>query len=89
MRERFGIGTARHMRRIKRTLQTDTVTLETVHSLLEQVLAGRRHSRDVVLVPFNGSVDSLEDLLDGVGDLCADTITGDKRYLQFISRIWC
>lgn len=46
------------------TLQTDFVSLQAVHGLLEEGLSRRGHTRDVVLLPFNGSVDVLEDLLD-------------------------
>jgi hypothetical protein len=46
------------------TFETDFVPLKTLHSLLEQGLAGRGHSRHIVLLPLNGSVHMLEDLLD-------------------------
>lgn len=63
------------------TLETDTVAPQTLHSLLEEVLALGRHARDVVLLPLNGSVDVLEDLLHGVRDLVTDTISGDEGHL--------
>ena len=65
-----------------RTLETDPVAPQTLHSLLEENLALGGHAGDVVLLPLNGSVDILEDLLDGVGNLLADTITGDEGDLR-------
>lgn len=67
------------------TLQADTVALETLHGLFEEVLACRGHAGDVVLFPFYGCVDIVEDFLDGVGDFSADAIAGYKRDLRGIS----
>lgn len=60
------------------TLEANPVPLQAVHGLLEERLAGGGHSRDVILVPLNGRVDILEDFLDGVCDLCTDTVSGDE-----------
>ena len=74
--------TPRSVRRETCTLKSDTVAPQALHSLLEENLALASHARDVVLLPFNGGVDMLEDLLDGVGNLLADTITGDEGDLR-------
>ena len=60
----------------RRTLESNTVTLQALKSLLEDGLATGSLARDVILFPLNGSVDVLEDLLDGVGDLSTNTVTG-------------
>ena len=65
-----------------RTLETDPVAPQTLHSLLEENLALGGHAGNVVLLPLNGGVNVLEDLLDGVGNLLADTITGDEGDLR-------
>lgn len=65
-----------------RTLESDTVTLQALKSLLEDGLATGSLARDVILFPLNGSVDVLEDLLDGVGDFCTNTITGNECDLR-------
>ena len=68
------------------TLQTNTVALQAVHGLSEEVLSGSGHSRDVVLFPLNGSVNVFEDLFDGVGNFSPDTVTwnqGDLCHIEF------
>ena len=70
-----------------RTLETDPVAPQTLHSLLEENLALGGHAGDVVLLPLNGSVDILENLLDGVGDLVTNTVTGDEGHLDTSSDI--
>lgn len=74
-----------HLRAIlqdrRRTLKPDAVPLQTLEGLLEHGLAAGSLARDVILFPFNGSVDVLEDLLDRVGDFCTNTITGDESNL--------
>ena len=65
-----------------RTLETDPVAPQTLHSLLEENLALASHARDVVLLPFNGGIDMLEDLLDGVGNLVTNTISRDEGNLK-------
>ena len=65
-----------------RTLEADFVALQALHSLLEEVFAGRGHARDVVLVPLDGGVDILEYFLDGVRDFSTDTVTGDEGDLE-------
>ena len=64
------------------TLEADLVALQALHSLLEENLALGGHAGDVVLLPLNGSVDILEDLLDGVGNLVTNTVTGDEGHLE-------
>ncbi len=48
----------------RRTLETNPVAPEALHSLLEEDLTLGGHAGDVVLLPFNGGVHVLEDLLD-------------------------
>lgn len=62
----------------QRTLQPNLVPLQAVHSLPEQGFPTRRLTADIVLFPLDGHVDRLEDLLDTVGDLRTDTVTGDE-----------
>ena len=69
-----------------RTLETDPVAPQTLHSLLEENLALGGHAGDVVLLPLNGSVDILEDLLDGVGNLVTNTVTGDEGHLGSVEQ---
>lgn len=64
------------------TLQADSVPLQTLHSLLEESFAGRRHSRNIVLLPLDGRVDVLKDLLDGLGDFMSNTISGNEGDLS-------
>jgi hypothetical protein len=63
------------------TFEPHSVAFQAVHGLLEKSLAGGRHSRDIILIPFNGSVDVLEDLLDRVRNFCADTVSRNERDL--------
>ena len=51
-------------RKVGSTFESDTVALQAVHGFPEKSLAGRRHSRYIILVPFNGSVDILENFFD-------------------------
>ena len=69
------------------TFQSNSVALERLHGLLEQGFASGGHPRNVVLLPLNGSVDILENLLDGVGDLVTNTVTGDEGHLNTSSDI--
>ena len=46
------------------TFQTNSISLEAVHRLFEQIFAGGGHTGYIVLFPFYGCVDMLEDLLD-------------------------
>ena len=66
----------------KRTLETNPVAPQTLHSLLEENLALGGHAGNVVLLPLNGGVNVLEDLLDGVGNLVTNTISGDEGNLD-------
>ena len=66
----------------KRTLKTNPVAPQTLHSLLEENLALGGHAGNVVLLPLNGGVNVLEDLLDGVGNLVTNTISGDEGNLD-------
>lgn len=42
------------------------------------MLVASVHASDVDLLPFNGNIVGLEDLLDALGDLGTDTVTGDE-----------
>lgn len=66
----------------ERTLKTNPVAPQTLHSLLEENLALGGHAGNVVLLPLNGGVNVLEDLLDGVGNLVTNTISGDEGNLD-------
>lgn len=63
------------------TLETDTVPFQTLHGLLEKVLASRGHAGHIVLVPFDGCIDMLKDFFHGIGDFSANTITGYEGHL--------
>lgn len=60
------------------TLESDLVALQGLHSLLESSLVTASLARYVVLLPLDGDLEGLENLLDRVGDLVSDTITGDE-----------
>ena len=68
--------------RRKITFQSDLVTLQTLHSLLEECLARRGHTGNIVLLPLDGSVDMVKDFLHRVCDLCANTITWNEGDLD-------
>lgn len=57
------------------TLEADSVALQTLQSLLEEILAIGGHTGNVVLFPVNGSIGILENLLDRVGNFFTDTVT--------------
>lgn len=61
------------------TLEPDLVALHALYSLLEEIFIGGRGAGDIVLLPLYRGVDMLEDLLDRVGDLSTDTVTGNLR----------
>ena len=75
--------------RERRTLKTNTVAPQTLHSLLEENLALGGHSGDVVLLPLNGSVDMLKDLLDGVGNFVTNAVSGNEGDLRLSSDNMC
>jgi hypothetical protein len=70
---------------LKRTLKADAVALQALHGLLEELLATRSDTGNVVLLPLNRSVDVLEYLLHRVGNLGTNTVTGDKGNLRLFS----
>ena len=64
--------------RVEDTLETELVALERSNGLAEELLGvdvARVDTRDVDLLPLNGHVVRLEDLLDRLGDLSTDTVT--------------
>jgi hypothetical protein len=63
------------------TFKPDSIPLQALHGLLEECLARRRHTRDIVLFPLNGSIDMLEDLLDRVCNFRTNPISGNQSYL--------
>jgi len=71
-------------RHVELTLETDTVALQAVHGLSEEILPCRRHSGDIVLFPFNGSIDVFKDLLNGVGNFSSNTVTRNQGNLCHI-----
>lgn len=60
------------------TLEADTVALQAVHGLSEEILSSSRHAGDIVLFPFNGSIDMFKYLLDGVSNFSSDTVTRNQ-----------
>lgn len=66
----------------RRTLEPNFVTLQALHSLLEESFTRGGHARNIVLFPFYGRVDRLEDLFDRFCDFLANTITRDKGHLR-------
>ena len=72
---------ARNVRRATRTFETNPVAPQALQCGLEEVLALRGHAGDIVLLPLNGRVNVLEDLLDRVRNFLSDTISGDERDL--------
>ena len=62
-----------------RTLQADLVPPQRLHRLLEELVAAGRLARHVVLLPLDRHLERLEDFLDAVGHLLADTVTGHER----------
>lgn len=70
--------------RAELTLETDTVALQAVHGLSEEVLPGGRHSGDIILLPLNWGIDVFEDLLDRVGNFSSDTVPRNQRDLCHI-----
>jgi hypothetical protein len=64
--------------RVEDTLETELVALEGSNRLAEELLgvdATSLDTRDVDLLPLNGDIVCLEDLLDRLGDLSTDTVT--------------
>ena len=63
---------------VEDTLETELVALQRGDGLAEELLrvdVARVNTRDIDLLPLNGNVVRLEDLLDRLGDLSTDTVT--------------
>jgi hypothetical protein len=63
---------------VEDTLQTELVALERGNGLAEELLGvdvARLDTGNVDLLPLNGNVVCLEDLLDRLGNLSTDTVT--------------
>ena len=73
----------RNTRNSPLTLKSDLVPPQTLHSLLEKLITACSLSKHIVLFPLDRDLVRLEDLLDTVGDLFTDTITGDEGYGVF------
>lgn len=89
MRDFFGTRSEFHLtRKVKGrlTLESDLVALHTLNSLLKEVFVGGRGTGDIVLLPLYRGIDVLEDLLDRVGDLSADTVSGNLRVGDAVER---
>lgn len=80
--DRFQLG-GTNTKYTELTLEANAIALQAVHGLSEEILSGGGHSRDIVLVPLNGSIDVLEDLLDGVGNFSSDTVTWNQGDLPY------
>ena len=57
---------------------SDLGAAQTVHGLLELRVAALHLARQIKLLPLNGHVQAVKDLLDRVRDLLSDTVTGDQ-----------
>lgn len=64
------------------TLESNLVPLQALHSSPEHRVVSSVLASNIVLVELDGDVDVLEDLLDRVGDLRSDTISGDEGDLE-------
>lgn len=63
------------------TLETQLVALQRGNRLPEELLGllvARVHSANIDLLPLNGDIVGLEDLLDRLGNLETNTVTGDQ-----------
>lgn len=72
---------------LQRTLEPDLVPPERVHRALEKRRILRGVARDGELLKLDGDVGVLEDLLDRLGDLLADTVTGDQGDLDVLNQL--
>lgn len=68
------------------TLESDLVPLERVHRPLEERRIVRSRAGNVELLELDGNVDVLEDLLDRLGDLLSNTVTGDEGDLSLMKK---
>jgi hypothetical protein len=71
----------------RRTLEPNFVALQALHSLLEESFTRGGHARNIILVPFYGSVDRFEYLFDGFGDFLTNAIAGNEGHLRWRSRL--
>jgi len=62
----------------KTTFKSNPVALQAIHGLLEESLTRRRHSGDVILFPFDGSVNVFKNFLDRVCNFCTNTISRNE-----------
>lgn len=65
------------------TLQPHFIPLQTLHSLLEQLVPSRCLTRDIVLLELYGYFELVEYVFNGVGEFFADTVTWDEGYCIF------
>jgi hypothetical protein len=70
----------------RRTFESNFVTLQALHSLLEESLTGRGHAGDVILIPFYWSIDRLEYLFDRLSDFLTNTVARDEGDLRWYFR---
>ena len=66
---------------VEDTLETELVALQRGDGLTEELLGvdvAGVNTRDIDLLPLNGHVVRLEDLLNRLGDLSTDTVTGNQ-----------
>lgn len=62
----------------KSTLKTDLVATKRSKRLLEERIIFRSQTRDIILLKFNRSIGSLEDILDTGSNFLTNTITRNK-----------
>jgi hypothetical protein len=63
---------------VENSLETDLVSLEGLHGSLELGLVSVGLTADIVLLPLNGDIQRGKDLLDRVGNLVSDTVSGNQ-----------
>jgi hypothetical protein len=68
----------------KRTLESNFITLQALHGLLEKSFTGGRHARDIILFPFYRRVDRLEDFFDRFCDFLTNSIARNKGHLNIM-----
>jgi hypothetical protein len=58
------LDASKRMLNERRTFEPNPVTLQALHGLLEESFTGGGHAGNIILFPFYGRVDILEDLFD-------------------------
>jgi hypothetical protein len=63
---------------ISHTFETYSVAFQGLHSFSEEGFTLRGHAGNIVLLPLNGCIDVLENLLHRVCNFSTDAISGDQ-----------